>query len=1037
MATEFVGIELQLMGAEGVKRDLETIDNILNSFRGRKKFDAGLAEARRQVIEYKGELEKLKREQDKYAKGSDDWNRVADEIDDVRQKLWNAQQAAREFGLASRQAGKTFMQTFNSVSSKVAHVGSALRSFGNAMTALTSPFSRLTDGILLGAGYKALNSFTSGLESGFSRYDTMKKFPKIMTALGYGAAEADAAIKKLDASVQGLPIALDDAVSMAQRYIATTGDINKGTDIAIAANNAFLASMSTETQRYQGMMQLQDVLGGKKMNAREWYSLANSMMPAIRQMGAYLGYTGKELDDYVAKVSQGKVANEEFIKTLIAAGTDENGTIYKMAQEAKDTYEALFSRIGTAASRMVYGVIKSLDEISQTVTGMDVNQLLDSKIIPSIDKATESIKAWIQAHPEEITNFFKGLKDIKIGSFIKSYAKSLGLILKVMSKVARIGNGKGFMSALGWIMGLGRGVGKGSTILGGFLKGTRHIWAGLFVVAKWLGKSAFSKLGKAGLFGKIASIFGKKKDMETVAETAKEVPTIASTVRSAFKSLEGLMKIAGGVAIAGFTGFVAFRSVKTMVHDLKDIISELRGMDETDLKVGAGVIGGMTAFYGAMAGLGKVVGNLPTEASLKVIKGEAIIGAVTTLASLIIKLNSYLMSSTVKDFANATTYIQQGVDNLKSLPTLADAKGIASRVSDTIDGFNLVIEAIQGRYVDKGVKEGGIDNFSKGKANSLKNLASAVKNITNIATQLNALASTGLNVQGNVVSKVQAISKVANEVIKAFPTWAQGGISGPGNLNKNAKAFANALIGIRRMAYHINKLAGTSVDTGGFASFVAQLKTALASLKDVQGDLELDITVKIATGFQTSVNNVIKSINSAKKKITTAANKGIRLTIPVSVRFSLTSNVGGILGMISGLRNRIKNAGSSGGGGSSRRSGVQEAMGGYIYRARGGNVPFRRRGTDTVPAMLTPGEYVHNKRAVSAFGIDFMRKVNNLDMKGAMNELMHRAGGMANINRGTSIVNNNYNNQKVTINNNGNTGAGFTFKSASRFVGAF
>lgn len=87
--------------------------------------------------------------------------------------------------------------------------------------------------------------------------------------------------------------------------------------------------------------------------------------------------------------------------------------------------------------------------------------------------------------------------------------------------------------------------------------------------------------------------------------------------------------------------------------------------------------------------------------------------------------------------------------------------------------------------------------------------------------------------------------------------------------------------------------------------------------------------------------------------------------------------------------------------------------------------------------MLTPGEYVQNRRAVSAFGIDFMRKVNNLDMKGAMNELMHRAGGMANINRGTSIVNNNYNNQKVTINNNGNTGAGFTFKSASRFVGAF
>lgn len=1021
------------MGAEGVKRDLETIDNILNSFRGRKKFDAGLAEARRQVIEYKGELEKLKREQGKYAKGSDDWNRVAGEIDDVRQKLWNAQQAVREFGLASRQAGKTFMQTFNSVSSKVAHVGSALQSFGNAMTTLTSPFSRITDGILLGAGYKALNSFTSGLESGFSRYDTMKKFPKIMTALGYGAEEADAAIKKLDASVQGLPIALDDAVSMAQRYIATTGDINKGTDIAIAANNAFLASMSTETQRYQGMMQLQDVLGGKKMNAREWYSLANSMMPAIRQMGSYLGYTGKELDEYVSKVSQGKVANEEFIKTLIAAGTDENGTIYKMAQEAKDTYEALFSRIGTAASRMVYGVIKSLDEISQTVTGMDVNQLLDSKIIPSIDKATESIKAWIQAHPEEITNFFKGLKDIKIGSFVKSYAKSLGLLLKFMSRVARIGNGKGFMSALGWIMGLGRGVGKGSTILGGFLKGTRHIWAGLFVAAKWLGKSAFSKLGKAGLFGKIASIFGKKKALDEAGEAAKSVPTVSDTFRSAFKSLEGLIKAAGALTLVAGTGAVVFASAKSILKNLKEMTDLVNsgGWDNVGY-VGGGVILAIGAFteifnaIGAALGAGGLLNTAIASVASLLVTGT--IWADTEL----IKDGLYNIRDTIKGFDE----VADAINNMKGFTSLNE--NAKSKISNTIDTIREVANLLVGKNggpASRGEYSQGLPMFVGARANGVKNIANALKSMQDIIKNVNALSSMGINVQGNFKSKLEAIGDAIDEVYKAFPRLVRG-TAGASNLNTSATNFANALIGIRRMAYHINKLAGTSVDTGGFASFVAQLKEALASLKDVQGDLELDITVKIAAGFQTSVNNVIKSINSAKKKITTAANKGIRLTIPVSVRFSLASNIGGILGMIRGLKNRIKNAGSGGGGGS-KHTGVQEATGGYIYRARGGNVPFRRRGTDTVPAMLTPGEYVQNRRAVSTFGIDFMRKVNNLDMKGAMNELMHRAGGMANINRGTSIVNNNYNNQKVTINNNGNTGAGFTFKSASRFVGAF
>ena len=347
MSTEFVGIELNLMGADGVRRDLENLDRLLNSLRGRKKFDMGLNEARQQVVAYKGEIEKLRREQSKFAKGSDDWKRYAALIDEARQKLWNAQQAVREFGQASREAGRTFQQTFNAISSKVAHVGSAMQSFGNAMTQLTSPFRRITDGILMGAGYKVLNQFTEGIENSFTRADVMRKYPRVMQAMGYSADEAQKSIDKLDLAVQGLPTSLDEIVGMSQRFTSTMGDLTKGTDLAIAANNAFLASMSTETQRYQGMMQLQDVIGGKKMNAKEWQALANSMMPAIRMMGESLGYEGKELDDYVAKVQQGKIANKEFIDTLIKAGTDDNGKIRQIALESLDTWEAFFSRIKT------------------------------------------------------------------------------------------------------------------------------------------------------------------------------------------------------------------------------------------------------------------------------------------------------------------------------------------------------------------------------------------------------------------------------------------------------------------------------------------------------------------------------------------------------------------------------------------------------------------------------------------------------------------------------------------------------------------
>jgi hypothetical protein len=40
------------------------------------------------------------------------------------------------------------------------------------------------------------------------------------------------------------------------------------------------------------------------------------------------------------------------------------------------------------------------------------------------------------------------------------------------------------------------------------------------------------------------------------------------------------------------------------------------------------------------------------------------------------------------------------------------------------------------------------------------------------------------------------------------------------------------------------------------------------------------------------------------------------------------------------------------------------------------------KGTDTVPAMLTPGEFIMSKYAVDSYGVDTMRKINNGDSVG-------------------------------------------------------
>jgi hypothetical protein len=67
--------------------------------------------------------------------------------------------------------------------------------------------------------------------------------------------------------------------------------------------------------------------------------------------------------------------------------------------------------------------------------------------------------------------------------------------------------------------------------------------------------------------------------------------------------------------------------------------------------------------------------------------------------------------------------------------------------------------------------------------------------------------------------------------------------------------------------------------------------------------------------------------------------------------------------------------GTVGGGGGGRNVQIL-SKGGLINPMRFAVGGFAK-GTDTVPAMLTPGEFVMSKYAVDSYGIDNMKKINN------------------------------------------------------------
>lgn len=90
------------------------------------------------------------------------------------------------------------------------------------------------------------------------------------------------------------------------------------------------------------------------------------------------------------------------------------------------------------------------------------------------------------------------------------------------------------------------------------------------------------------------------------------------------------------------------------------------------------------------------------------------------------------------------------------------------------------------------------------------------------------------------------------------------------------------------------------------------------------------------------------------------------------VGISISEQDQSILNQISNL-NKLSDVGViiSAGSGIARR-----ATGGPIYAAVGG-WPWKPSGTDTVPAMLSPGEYVVQKSAVDRFGLGLMDSINS------------------------------------------------------------
>ena len=347
--------------------------------------------------------------------------------------------------------------------------------------------------------------------------------------------------------------------------------------------------------------------------------------------------------------------------------------------------------------------------------------------------------------------------------------------------------------------------------------------------------------------------------------------------------------------------------------------------------------------------------------------------AITTLGDIILKfgtLNVYssdfdfeTLKANIKSIGNAVNEIATNKGLTENLENMDTVNKTVSKLKKTCESLNSIV----GLNLDF-VKIGEV--------------------ITGIQTFLN-------NVKGLKVGEATTtIVSEVNSIVTSFHNMATTLSNMKSEFNTSGTDMANGIIeGFK------------SIDIEG--SFGTKIDNAKASLKNKSfKSVGKKFGKDVVSGFSEGISNMSSSISNQ-----------ITMMYGYSTRFT---DLGQYLG--SAFKNAFNNQSgniNTGGtttptvnrGNESKGNNIKFAKGGPVYLKRGGQpIVMKPSGTDTVPAMLTPGEYVMKRSAVKNAGQSFMDKVNNMDLKGAFKELSTRYGSQLG-----SVVNKN-----VTINNNDN-----------------
>lgn len=918
---------------------------------------------------------------------------------------------------------------------------------GNAFSSMSSLFK--TDVMRYATAsltHQFMQSLVGNLSNVTARYDILSTFVPYMQLAGVDATTAQALQDRINQSILGLPIGLDEATQRFRRYNMYINDPERAANLVIGAQNAIMAGGSGEAARNQAYNMIERMLAtGTLTNIRQWQSLLVGLGVSQRYIEQELGIPQGTL---LENIREKTVSVDEFLAALERLGTGATEAAQGLNSALdiyKSTLESWLSNIEFAVTRGNEKVLRAFNETLETVSGKGITGYLEVYRDFLNDIFTNTAE-YIKDNPERVS-------------------QALDMVTKVLDAIGRFSVSGTVENALDYLQILADIV---TSLLGEIPPGELEQFVAFATTLAGPLGSLFTAVSSGG--PAMIAVFERFKEFHF--DTL--VDSIVKNADSMARVIEGFLNMLTDEQLSGIIGFglVWGKPVAAALTALSGALSTFATIKVIQGMSALSKLGSIAGGAAGGVGFGALLGGLILPAGI--MTGIAMYQEGTEYGRVSESMGSSMYASYAQQLRDAIDsgngWATGTLSSTAGRNQVLQSAGIAlSKANERVRLAQLALES--GDLLGMSPEEQESAKYSRNRElqRALREQEIAQANYDVYRDALDYYESGGE--EGILAAGVSAIDQFNDKLNETPSLFERAADAAEEFVDRQAKVFGQAnetleaVIGRNEQEAEKFGEYTTAVDelmtfltpenaslimelTSGGVDNLEQIQDVVEKLKDKPNALDPLIDALAELESQTNEANLkfqeMMVTIDLMQSYGLTQGEAMALNVAAGVRAGTEEAVRAAAELVAQMKATLNQVNWSYVN-QVRWSDMESAPTAYwdgtkwAYRASGGpiyaaNGMFIPRGTDTVPAMLTPGEFVMRKQAVDTFGAAFMKSINDLNIGAAFDRLINTK-----LSNPRGFVNNTYNtrddhsthNQYIKTNN-----PAFAAKRAGRFVRA-